>query len=112
MRRPSDPNAPLTVLVGVVGAVVLFVVIVLLQAFFYRAERAERERKVVAVGAEELSQLRARQRDQLNSYRWVDPKAGVVAIPIERAMDLVVEGKGRAASTAAASEAAPSPGRR
>ena len=29
--------------------------------------------------------------DQLYSYGWVDEKAGVVHIPIERAMDLIVE---------------------
>jgi hypothetical protein len=112
MQRPSDPNAPLTVLIGVVGAVLLFVVIVLLQAFFYHQERAEVERKVVAVGAEDLSQLRARQRDQLSSYRWVDAKAGVVAIPIERAMELVVQGKGHGPSVpATASGGASVPGK-
>jgi hypothetical protein len=31
------------------------------------------------------------QEDQLNSYGWVDQNAGVAHIPIDRAMDLVVE---------------------
>ena len=31
------------------------------------------------------------QEDQLNSYGWVDQSAGVAHIPIDRAMDLVVE---------------------
>jgi hypothetical protein len=31
------------------------------------------------------------QEDQLNSYDWVDEKAGVVRIPIERAMELTVQ---------------------
>jgi hypothetical protein len=31
------------------------------------------------------------QEDQLNSYGWVDEKAGVARIPIERAMDLIVQ---------------------
>ncbi|MGA7292174.1 MAG: hypothetical protein WBW53_15335 [Terriglobales bacterium] len=32
-----------------------------------------------------------RQEDQLNSYGWIDEKAGIAHIPIERAMDLIVE---------------------
>src|ERR1700723_1564705 len=31
------------------------------------------------------------QEDQLNSYGWVDQKAGVAHIPIERAMELIVQ---------------------
>jgi hypothetical protein len=31
------------------------------------------------------------QEDQLNSYGWVDEKAGVARIPIDRAMDLLVQ---------------------
>jgi hypothetical protein len=33
------------------------------------------------------------QENQLNSYGWVDEKAGVAHIPIERAMELIVERK-------------------
>ena len=31
------------------------------------------------------------QEDQLNSYGWVDQKAGVAHIPIERAMELIAQ---------------------
>lgn len=44
----------------------------------------------------ERDQLRGflmNQEDQLNSYGWVDEKAGVARIPIERAMDLIVQQK-------------------
>ncbi len=34
-------------------------------------------------------ELRRRQREELSRYRWVDRDAGLVAIPIERAMDVV-----------------------
>jgi hypothetical protein len=40
-----------------------------------------------AVGLE----LRARQRRELSRYGWVDREQGVVEIPIERAMELIVE---------------------
>ncbi len=96
MRDTGEPNTPLTALVGVVFAIVLFVIVVFLQAFFYRQEAEENTRKVVAVAPEELSRLKAQQIETLNSYRYVDPSAGVVAIPIDRAMALVVRDGGRA----------------
>jgi len=39
----------------------------------------------------DLAALRAREESELNSYGWVDKNAGVLRIPIERAMDLTVE---------------------
>ena len=38
-----------------------------------------------------LRQLHAREAEMLQGYAWVDRNAGAVRIPIERAMDLVVE---------------------
>jgi hypothetical protein len=37
--------------------------------------------------------LRAAQRAELESYGWVDRDAGIAQIPIDRAIDLVVEGR-------------------
>ncbi|APR76326.1 Hypothetical protein A7982_01673 [Minicystis rosea] len=37
--------------------------------------------------------LNAMKRQELGSYGWVDRRRGVVRIPIEKAMDLVAEGK-------------------
>jgi len=37
----------------------------------------------------DMEQFRARENEILGSYGWVDHEAGVVRIPIERAMDLV-----------------------
>ena len=98
MTEDREPNAPLTVVAGIVGAVLLFVLVVTLQAVFYRAERAE----VVRKGAEpdELAQVRAAQQELLNGYRWVDEKQGVVRIPIARAMELVAERERGAAAGA------------
>ena len=40
---------------------------------------------------EDLGNLRTREEQALTSYGWVDKNAGVVRIPIDRAMQLVVE---------------------
>ena len=47
--------------------------------------RLERNERV------EINDFRLREEQTLNSYGWVDEKAGVVRIPIERAMQLVAQ---------------------
>jgi len=39
----------------------------------------------------QLNGIRLAEEQTLNSYGWVDEKAGTVRIPIERAMDLIVQ---------------------
>ena len=39
----------------------------------------------------DLKAVRAAEDQVLNGYAWVDPEKGVVRIPIDRAMDLLVE---------------------
>jgi hypothetical protein len=39
----------------------------------------------------ELNGFRLREEDQLHSYGWVDQNAGVVHIPIERAMEVIAQ---------------------
>jgi hypothetical protein len=89
-----------------VGAVIIHVVIWLLYAQFQRAaaNAYPREYPMAHVGApalppeprlqtqprEELQRMRAEEMRVLESYGWVDPQRGVVHIPIEQAMDMVV----------------------
>src|SRR5439155_927830 len=40
---------------------------------------------------QDLEQLRRRERELLDRYGWVDRDAGIVRIPIERAIDIVSE---------------------
>jgi hypothetical protein len=44
---------------------------------------------------EDLRTLRREEDEQLGSYGWVDRQAGVIRVPIERAMDLVAQEKAR-----------------
>lgn len=55
------------------------------------AEQQPPEPRLQVHPAEDLAKLRADEQEQLESYGWVDPAAGVVSIPIERAMDLLAE---------------------
>ena len=87
--RYDDPNVAASAVVGFISAILLFVVIVILQAYFYRAEQGELEKKVYSQPYQALQQLDADQLEVLNSYGWVSQADGVVHIPIERAMNLV-----------------------
>jgi hypothetical protein len=87
--KTDDPNVPMSFLVGIGGAILLFVIIVLLQAVFFEMKEAELGRKVYTQPYEELRALDADQLEILNSYGWVDERNGVARIPISRAMDLM-----------------------
>ena len=82
----GDPRTSTTVLVGIVGAIIVFLMIVGLQTLFYRAEQAETVSKVYQTDPQALTRLRADQFEQLHSYRWIDQQKGVAAIPIDRAI--------------------------
>jgi hypothetical protein len=107
-----SPRAPWFVAAGLVaGVAIVFVVITWMIHSMHRRDAASREqtgndRVTAAVSATrprfpeprlqvapevDLAALRARDDAALNTYGWVDRKAGVVRIPIERAMDLVAQ---------------------
>ena len=47
--------------------------------------------------ANDLAALRAQKRTLLDRYAWIDRDRGLVRIPIERAIDLIVSNRGAAA---------------
>ncbi|MCP3977909.1 MAG: hypothetical protein GY716_01080 [bacterium] len=87
----SDPKAASTAIVGIVGIIGVTVIVLLLQALFYRTNDAEERRKLIEGAPSVLLEQRDEQARSLEQYGWVDRDAQVVSIPIERAMQLVVE---------------------
>jgi hypothetical protein len=85
--EPSD-NAALLSALGWLGAVFLFVLIVLVAYIPNRAVDSER------LDAGERLRIRqeteARQHNLATRYAWIDREQGVVRIPVERAMRLTV----------------------
>ena len=57
----------------------------------------------------DLKQYKAAQDEVLNSYGWVDQQAGVVRIPIERAMDLLLQRGFPVRTTVPEKQSAPKP---
>lgn len=59
---------------------------------FVEEKRMPPEPRLLIDPRSALNELRAYEADMLTRYRWVDEQQGVAQIPIERAMDLFVEG--------------------
>jgi hypothetical protein len=89
-KHVDDPIASATAVVVVVFSLAVAVTLIALQAYYGRATARELEVKVLQITPEERARVETEQRERLSGYRWVDRDAGVVSIPIERAMELVV----------------------
>ncbi len=95
MTLPEDVRAGPIAIVGIVSAIVLFALTILLIAVFYDVERETIEERSQISVPEKLRAERAKQLEILNSYRKVEGEEGVVRIPIERAMELIVAEEAR-----------------
>ncbi len=93
-REPAriDVLSVAIVLLAVAGAILTAALGV--EALYERAMGLERARKDAVVAPASTVSPRARQSELLREYRWIDEKAGVVAVPIGRAMELVARGQG------------------
>ena len=91
----ADPQAGSTFVVAGVSTALLVAIILILEVVHTRVAEAEHYRKEVAPESEELLSLDAEQLQRLQGGAWVDREAGVVTIPIEKAMQIVVEENGR-----------------
>jgi hypothetical protein len=90
MAMRNDVNTPAIVMVGFISTLLIFASVILLQVMFYDMEAQQRYEKDVSQPFHELTSLVQKQQARLAEYRWVDEKKGVTAIPIDRAMELVV----------------------
>jgi hypothetical protein len=91
MVQKDDVDSQTVAIIGVFAAIVTFALIVGAQVLYYRMQKADEYRKVVAPGSTDLQNVVTEQRAAISTYHWVDKEKGVVAIPIERAMNLVLQ---------------------
>jgi len=100
MAIKQDVNAPLIVTVGVVSGLLLLVVVFGLQAWFVREERAEIAEKWELSTNQQLVDLRAGQRARIERDGPVkEGDANVRMMPIERAMQIMIQRNGKLPST-------------
>ncbi len=105
-RRDLSPRVIGLFLVGLVVATGLVLLLIWGLFDYYAAGRVRRERppspladvrqippepRLQVRGAADLAAFRAREEVELKSYGWIDRKAGTVRIPIDRAMDLLLQ---------------------
>jgi len=86
----DDLNTPKIAVVGFISAIIVFAIIILMQVMFYWAEAQQRLVKDIDQPYLEIANLTADQQAKLVKYQWIDEKEKIVAIPIKRAMELVV----------------------
>jgi hypothetical protein len=90
MATEEDLNTSAIALVGFLGAILVFAVIVILMIVFYQVEARQQYEKDVSQAYGQVSQLAADQQGRLASYGWVDQEKKIARIPVKRAMGLVV----------------------
>ncbi|MCU0724478.1 MAG: hypothetical protein MUE73_01610 [Planctomycetes bacterium] len=90
-ERPQDETKVGKILaVGAVGILLTVATVIALTALFNSATEGELARKAASGPAEELRQTIEEQEEKLASYGYADREKGLVRIPIERAMELLV----------------------
>ena len=95
-QRPQDElRASPIVIAGVVSSILLFILVVGISGLFLHWQKQEAAEKSSPLMPEELRRLKSQQMGEINSWRWISEKDGVVRIPIDRAMELVVEEEAR-----------------
>jgi hypothetical protein len=93
----SDSNAtakraPLVSVVAIMGCFALFLFLIYLaylprQTGPYTGDGVRTPEERLAA----LAELRAAEQKKVNSYAWIDQSAGLVQLPIDRAMELTVQ---------------------
>jgi Tfp pilus assembly protein PilN len=86
-----DPNVRFLALFGFALLVVLALVILGVQYYHDRVKEQQIFVKVLQPESSALRDLRAREDQELHTYQYLNREKGVVRIPIERAMELLVK---------------------
>lgn len=93
MAEKENLNIPMIVTVGLISVVVTAVSVIAVQALYYSYATNETQRKVIEAPTADADSKLAEQIAKLSRYSWTNRKKGVVTVPIERAMRLIVQEK-------------------
>ena len=91
MAQSDDLNVPMIATVGVVSVILTIAAVFAVQALYFRYANSEQQRKVVQAATVDADSRLAEQEAKLARYSWVSREEGTVTVPIDRAMQLVVE---------------------
>ncbi|MBA4031256.1 MAG: hypothetical protein C0478_10270 [Planctomyces sp.] len=91
MAKYDDLNVRGIAVAGIASVVIVIVCIVGIQAVYFDYKQREDQKKVVDAQPVFADSVLAEQRSRLNEYGWIDKEKQIVAIPIDRAMEIVVK---------------------
>jgi hypothetical protein len=90
--EPDDIGVGMLTVLGAMVAVVIVLIVVLLQAWFYNWKDAMIARRAGPIDEQTApAAIAQRQLERIERYGWADPKKRLRAIPITRAMQLIVD---------------------
>ena len=99
MAKRQEVNIAAILVIGAVAGFLVIVLIIGAQGWFLQEVHDETAAKWEDTPVSWLANLRAGQREKINSYRWVDRQKQTVAIPIDEAMKLLVANGEKLATT-------------
>ena len=105
-HETGEPKNFLILGIGLTSVAVLVAVMFGLQSYFLEIRNSEQQVKVLGKQSQELLDLRAKEQKRLTSFAYVDKASGRVRIPIDLAMERLVE-VGRAGVPSIQAEASP-----
>jgi hypothetical protein len=82
----NDPKIRATAILAAIAGIALLAFVIAAQAGFRQIHPDQPASK-----AADLRTLRASEDEQLTSYRYIDRAKGTVALPVDRAMELLVK---------------------
>lgn len=91
MVEKQNINIPLLATIGIVSSVLVFVIIVGVEAWFYNELEDERFIKHQGQVNWKLADQEMAQQEKLNSYRKIDDAKQTVSIPIQDAIKLTAK---------------------
>ncbi|HYO07924.1 MAG TPA: hypothetical protein VER17_03055 [Tepidisphaeraceae bacterium] len=101
MAQREQANVPLLLTIGAVSGFLLIVLALGLQAWYLREVQQEVRAKWDDVPLQPITDIRARQLNDINTYRWVNREQNRVAIPIDQAIKIVAQNQGKLPSAKA-----------
>tara|TARA_R110002095_G_scaffold211811_2_gene200359 strand:+ start:6066 stop:6395 length:330 start_codon:yes stop_codon:yes gene_type:complete len=87
----DDLDTTMIAFVGIVGAIITFFLVFAVAALDQSFEKSENVEKVILVPEKDAESILANQAAALTEYRWIDQDKNIVAIPIDQAMQIVVQ---------------------
>ncbi|WP_417379630.1 hypothetical protein [Gimesia sp.] len=87
----DDLDTTMIAYVGAVGTIITFFTVFAVAALDLSFEKKQNVEKVIEIPEVNSDSILANQAAALSEYRWIDQDKNIVVVPIDRAMEIVVQ---------------------